>query len=459
VNPLALARWQFGITTVYHFLFVPLTIGLSLLVAVMQTAWYRTGKPHYLRMTKFWGKLFLINFALGVVTGIVQEFQFGMNWSDYSRFVGDVFGAPLAMEALLAFFLESTFLGLWIFGWDKLPKRIHLLTLWCAAIGSTISAYFILAANSFMQHPVGYTIDAAKHRAELTSIWAVLGNSTTLVTFPHTIFASLLTGGAFVIAVSAWHLRSKRDIDVFRPSLRLALVTTVLAGLGLAVSGDIEAKIMTEQQPMKMAAAEALYHTSKPASFSLFTVGSLNGHSEVFSIRVPHVLSFMATGSLNGKVEGIDNLQQQYVQQYGPGDYRPLIAVTYWSFRFMIGFGLLSALIALIGLWLVRRGQLPTGRRFYTIALWALPLPFLANSLGWIFTEMGRQPWLVFGRLKTEAGISPSVTGGEVLTSMIVFTALYGVLAVIDVMLMRHFAKAGPAAEVNAGEPEPVFAY
>ena len=459
MNPLALARWQFGITTVYHFLFVPLTIGLSLLVAVMQTAWYRTGKPHYLRMTKFWGKLFLINFAMGVVTGIVQEFQFGMNWSDYSRFVGDVFGAPLAMEALLAFFLESTFLGLWIFGWDKLPKRIHLLTMWCAAIGSTISAYFILAANSFMQHPVGYTIDAAKHRAELTSIWAVLGNSTTLVTFPHTIFASLLTGGVFVIAVSAWHLRSKRDIEIFRPSLRLALVATVLAGVGLGLSGDIEAKIMTEQQPMKMAAAEALYHTSKPASFSLFTVGSLNGHSEVFSVRVPHVLSFLATGSLNGKVEGIDNLQQQYVQQYGPGDYRPLIAVTYWSFRFMMGFGMLAALIALIGLWLVRRGQLPTGRRFYTIALWSLPLPFLANSLGWIFTEMGRQPWLVFGRLKTEAGISPSVTGGEVLTSMIVFTALYGALAVIDVMLMMRFAKAGPAAEVNAGEPEPVFAY
>ena len=459
MNPLDLARWQFGITTVYHFLFVPLTIGLSLLVAVMQTAWYRTGKPQYLRMTKFWGKLFLINFAMGVVTGIVQEFQFGMNWSDYSRFVGDVFGAPLAMEALLAFFLESTFLGLWIFGWDKLPKRVHLLTMWCAAIGSTISAYFILAANSFMQHPVGYTIDTAKHRAELTSIWAVLGNSTTLVTFPHTIFASLLTGGVFVIAISAWHLRKQRDVDIFRPSLRLALVATVLAGVGLGVSGDIEAKIMTEQQPMKMAAAEALYHTSKPASFSLFTVGSLNGHSEVFSIRVPHVLSFMATGSLNGKVEGIDNLQQQYEQQYGPGDYRPLIAVTYWSFRFMIGFGLLAALIALIGLWLVRRGQLPTGRRFYTIALWSLPLPFLANSLGWIFTEMGRQPWLVFGRLKTEAGISPSVTGGEVLTSMIVFTALYGALAVIDVWLMAHFAKAGPAAEVAAGDPEPVFAY
>ena len=459
VNPLTLARWQFGITTVYHFLFVPLTIGLSLLVALMQTAWYRTNKPHYLRMTKFWGKLFLINFAIGVVTGIVQEFQFGMNWSDYSRFVGDVFGAPLAMEALLAFFLESTFLGLWIFGWDKLPKRVHLATIWIASIGTMISAYFILAANSFMQHPVGYTIDVAKNRAELSSIWAVLGNSTTLVTFPHTIFASVLTGGVFVVAVSAWYLRKHVDVDVYRPSMRLALVATVLAGIGLAASGDIEAKIMTEQQPMKMAAAEALYHTSKPAPFSLFTWGSLNGHSEVFSIKVPRALSFLATGSFDGQVKGIDDLNAQYQQQYGPGDYRPMIAVSYWSFRLMIGFGMLAAAIALLGLWLMRRGRTPPGRRFYTVALWALPLPFLANSLGWIFTEMGRQPWLVFGRLKTEAGVSPSVTGGEVLASLIIFTLVYGVLAIVDVFLMMRYARSGPPIESDADEPEPVFAY
>ena len=459
MNPLTLARWQFGITTVYHFLFVPLTIGLSLLVAIMQTAWYRTGKQQYLRMTKFWGKLFLINFAIGVVTGIVQEFQFGMNWSDYSRFVGDVFGAPLAMEALLAFFLESTFLGLWIFGWDKLPKRVHLATIWIASIGTMISAYFILAANSFMQHPVGYTIDVAKNRAELTSIWAVLGNSTTLVTFPHTIFASVLTGGVFVVAISAWYLRKHVDVDVYRPSMRLALVATVLAGIGLAASGDIEAKIMTEQQPMKMAAAEALYHTSKPAPFSLFTWGSLNGHSEVFSVKVPRALSFLATGSFNGQVKGIDDLNAQYQQQYGPGDYRPMIAVTYWSFRLMIGFGMLAAAIALLGLWLMRRGRTPPGRRFYTLALWALPLPFLANSLGWIFTEMGRQPWLVFGHLKTEAGVSPSVTGGEVLASLIIFTLVYGVLAIVDVFLMMRYARSGPPIETDADEPEPVFAY
>jgi cytochrome bd ubiquinol oxidase subunit I len=459
VNPLALARWQFGITTVYHFLFVPLTIGLSILVAIMQTAWYRTDDPKYLRMTKFWGKLFLINFAMGVVTGIVQEFQFGMNWSDYSRFVGDVFGAPLAMEALLAFFVESTFLGLWIFGWDKLPRRIHLLTIWCASIGTAISAYFILAANSFMQHPVGYTIDIAKHRAELTSIWAVLGNSTTLVTFPHTIFASLLTGGVLVTAISAWYLRKQRDVDVFRPSMRLALVATIVAGIGLAVSGDIEGKIMTEQQPMKMAAAEALYHTSQPAPFSLFTIGSLNGHSEVFSIKIPRALSFLATGSFSGQVKGIDDINAQYQQIYGPGDYRPVIAVTYWSFRFMIGFGMLAALVAAAGFWLLRKGRSPASPRFYTAALWSLPLPFLANSLGWIFTEMGRQPWLVFGRLKTEAGVSPSVTGGEVLTSLIVLTALYGALAVVDAVLMVRYARIGPPQQRLADEPEPVFAY
>ncbi len=459
MNPLSLARWQFGITTVYHFLFVPLTIGLSILVACMQTAWYRTGKQRYLRMTKFWGKLFLINFAMGVVTGIVQEFQFGMNWSDYSRFVGDVFGAPLAMEALLAFFLESTFLGLWIFGWDKLPKKVHLATIWCASIGTAISAYFILAANSFMQHPVGYKINPETHRAELTSIWKLLTNTTTLVTFPHTIFASFLTAGVVVVAISAWHLRKQRDVDVYRPSMKLALWATVIAGIGLAGSGDIEGKVMTSQQPMKMAAAEALYHTSKPASFSLFTIGSLNGHKELFSIKVPHLLSFLATGSFSGQVKGIDELNAGYQQVYGPGDYRPMIAVTYWSFRFMIGFGLLAALIALAGLWFMRKGRMPSGRWFLRAALYAWPLPFLANAMGWIFTEMGRQPWLVFGQLKTGAGVSPAVTGGEVLTSMIVLTALYAVLAAVDAALMVRYSKAGPPAERAAEEPEPVFAY
>src|SRR5690242_5556841 len=254
-----IARWQFGIITVYHFLFVPVTIGLSAIVAVFQTQWLRRGDPDYLRLTKFFGKLFLINFAIGVVTGIVQEFQFGMNWSAYSRFVGDIFGAPLAIEGLLAFFLESTFLGLWIFGWDRLPRKVHLATIWIASIGTMLSAYFILAANSWMQHPVGYQVNQAAGRAELKSIGQVLTNTTTLVTFPHTISACFLTAGAVLLAVSAWHLKRRHQPEVFRPGLKLGAWVVLISAIAVFVSGDAQARVMTEQQPMKMAAAEALW--------------------------------------------------------------------------------------------------------------------------------------------------------------------------------------------------------
>ncbi|MEU4248093.1 cytochrome ubiquinol oxidase subunit I [Amycolatopsis sp. NPDC026612] len=464
MSALDLARWQFGITTVYHFIFVPLTIGLSFLVAGMQTAWVRTGNGKYRRMTKFWGKLFLINFAMGVATGIVQEFQFGMNWSDYSTFVGDIFGAPLAIEGLLAFFLESTFLGLWIFGWDKLPKKLHLATIWIASIGTVLSAYFILAANSWMQHPVGSIVNPATGRAELKDFGAVLTNSTAVGAFAHTITACFLTAGMFVVGISAWQLRRQKNADVFRPSMKLALVTVLIAGLGVIVTGDLQARLMTEQQPMKMAAAEALYDTVAPASFSLFTIGSLDGSQEKFSIRVPGVLSFMATGTFDGRVEGINNLQAQEQQAYGPGEYRPDVPVTYWTFRLMIGFGFLCLLISLVGLWLFRRGRTPRGRWFFPVATAGLALPFLANSVGWIFTEMGRQPWSVFGVLKTADSVSPTVPASSVLTSLIVFTLLYGVLAVVDGVLMVRYAKAGPpppeepAAESD--EPRPAaFAY
>ncbi len=458
---LDLARWQFAITTVYHFLFVPLTIGLSLLVAGMQTAWVRTGDERYLRMTKFWGKLLLINFALGVVTGIVQEFQFGMNWSDYSRFVGDIFGAPLAIEGLLAFFLESTFLGLWIFGWDRLPKRLHLACIWLASIGTVLSAYFILAANSWMQHPVGSVVNTARGRAELTDFGAVLTNSTAVGAFAHTITACFVTAGMFVLAISAWHLARGQHTEVFRPSLRVALVTVLVASIGVVFTGDLQARLMTEQQPMKMAAAEALYDTTAPASFSLFTIGSLDGSTEVWSVRVPGVLSFMATGSFDGTVEGIHQIQQQEAAAFGPGDYMPVIPMTYWTFRLMIGFGMLAGLISLVGLWLTRKRttrQVP--RWFYRAAFAGLFLPFAANSVGWIFTETGRQPWSVYGVLRTADGVSPSVSTGMVLTSLIVFTLLYGVLAVIDGVLMVRYAKAGPPpptpAEPATDEPRPL---
>jgi cytochrome bd ubiquinol oxidase subunit I len=465
MNPLDIARWQFGITTVYHFLFVPLTIGLSTLVAGLQTAWVRTGKPHYLRATKFWGKLFLINFAMGIVTGIVQEFQFGMNWSAYSRFVGDIFGAPLAIEGLLAFFVESTFLGLWIFGWDRLPKRIHLACVWIVAVGTLLSAYFILAANSWMQHPVGYHLDTATGRARLTDFWAVLTNSTMLVAFPHTVTAAFVTAGLFVVGISAWHLARRRHVEVFRPSLRMALAVTFVASLGVAVTGDLQGKVMTAQQPMKMAAAEALYSTERPASFSILTVGTLDGGREVFSVKVPGVLSFLATGHFDGKVLGIDDVQATERAKYGAGDYRPIIPLAYWNFRIMVGVGLLTAGLALLGLWLTRRGRLPANRWVWRAGVLPLALPFIGDSAGWIFTEMGRQPWSVYGVLKTSASVSPGVGATSMLVSLLSLTALYGVLLVIETRLLIRYAKAGPPTEdevlggEDRAEPSLTFAY
>ena len=446
MEPLDLARWQFGITTVYHFLFVPITIGLAFLVAGLQTAWYRTQQPKYLRLTKYFGKLFLINFALGLVTGIVQEFQFGMNWSDYSRFVGDIFGAPLAIEGLLAFFLESTFLGLWIFGWDRLSPKLHLATIWIAAIGTMLSAYFILAANSFMQNPVGYEYNPATGRAELVDFGAVLTNKVTLVTFPHTILAAFMTAGALVLGVSLWNLvrHPNRDADAFRTSGRMASIVLLVAALGVVATGDQQAKVMTDVQPMKMAAAEALYTTQDRASFSVFSIGTPDGSEETFSVRIPGLLSFMAEGDWNATVEGIDDLQTAYNLKYGPGDYAPNIALTYWTFRFMIGVGMLATLPALWMLWCTRKSRSLRVRRFALPVAIVLPLlPLAANSFGWIFTEIGRQPWIVFGLMPTAAGVSPSVSAGEVLTTMVGFTLIYALLAVIEVRLLLKTIKGG----------------
>ncbi len=453
MDVLELSRWQFGITTVYHFFFVPLTIGLSVLVATMQTKWHRSGDERWLRLTKFFGKLFLINFAMGIATGIVQEFQFGMNWSDYSRFVGDIFGAPLAIEGLLAFFLESTFLGLWIFGWDRLKPGLHLACIWIAAAGTVLSAYFILAANSFMQNPVGYTLNAEKGRAELTDFGAVLTNEVLLATFPHQIFGCFMVAGAFVAGVALWHVmrRPERDADAFRPAFRMGAVVLLVAGLGTMISGDFQGKVMTEVQPMKMAAAEALYEDSAPAPFSILTVGTLDGSKEVYRLEIPKLLSFLGTGTFDGQVRGIDSLQAEYQQTYGPGDYRPNIPVTYWTFRLMITTGGLAMLAALVMLWSTRGGRTPTSRWLLRSAI-ALPLlPMVANSFGWIFTEMGRQPWVVFGLMPTSAGVSPGTTMTEIALSLGTFTVLYGVLAVIEVKLLLRYVQAGlPQLEAPA---------
>nr|WP_218875961.1 MULTISPECIES: cytochrome ubiquinol oxidase subunit I [Leifsonia] len=447
MDPLLLSRWQFGLTTIYHFLFVPLTIGVVTVVAIFQTCWYRTGKVHYLQLTHFFGKIFLINFAMGVVTGIVQEFQFGMNWSDYSRFVGDIFGAPLALEGLLAFFLEATFIGLWIFGWDKLPRGLHLATIWLTAAGSILSAYFIIAANAFMQNPVGYTLNPERGRAELTDIWAVLTNKVALAAFPHTIFGAFMVSAGLIITVAAWHLSRNQHLETMRPALKFSLWMMVVAGIGTVLSGDQLGLAMVQTQPMKMAAAEALYKTSTgaDASFSIFTLGTPDGVHELFSIRVPYLLSFLSTHTLNGTVEGINDLQAQYVQLYGPGDYTPTIWITYWAFRWMIGLGMLHVLVAVVGLWLTRKGRMPTRQWQWKLAIWAMPLSLAAMIVGWIFTEMGRQPWIVFSLMKTADGVSPNTTGLEVLISIIAFTLVYGALAVVEFKLIKRAAQKGPA--------------
>jgi cytochrome d ubiquinol oxidase subunit I len=455
LDPLLLSRWQFGLTTLYHFIFVPLTVGMVILVATLQTAWVRTGEIKYLHLTRLFGKIFLINFAMGVVTGIVQEFQFGMNWSDYSRFVGDVFGAPLAIEGLVAFFLEATFIGLWIFGWDKLKPGVHLLTIWMTALASVLSAYFILAANAFMQNPVGFEINEEKGRAELTDILAVLTNPVALWQFPHTIFACLMFAGAVVVATAAYHLSRNREVDTMRTALKFGAITNVLGFGGAGLSGDQLGLVMVETQPMKMAAAEALYRTTESASFSIFSWGTPDGAHEIFSIRIPYLLSFLSTHTFTGEVEGINDLQAEYVQQYGPGDYSPIIWVTYWGFRYMIGLGGIAALVSLAGLWVTRKGKEPKPW-MWKVAIWSAPLPLAASLAGWIFTEMGRQPWIVFGLMKTEDAVSPNVSGLTVLISLIAFTLVYGTLAVVEFKLIKKAAITGPDEWESHDDPDSV---
>ena len=480
MDPLEIARWQFGITTVYHFWMVPLTLGLGPVVAVMQLLWVRSGKEQYLRMTKFWGKLYLINFILGVATGLVQEFQFGMAWSEYSRFVGDVFGAPLAMEGLLAFFFESTFLGLWIFGWDRLPKKLHLATLWIAVAGSVASAYFIIVANSWMQHPVG--VELVDGRPVMTDIWAVLTNNTALTAYAHTIFGALGVGAAFLIGIGWYHLwqrrkdgidtvdatgrviigeraeipgRDRADHSVWLKSLRIGAVVAILGFGGVAITGDLQAKLMFDQQPMKMAAAEAACHDG--TAFSLFAIGDVGAQdcSQVVGVfEVPGLLSFLAHGDFDTEIKGVNTLVPEYEAAYGDGvNYVPVMAVTYWGFRLMITFGGLAAFAAVVALWLTRKGTVPASKWIMRLALFGILAPFAANSAGWIFTEMGRQPFVVAPNpnpsgvdgvfMFTAAAVSPSATAGELLFSLISLTLVYGALMVVEVVLLVRFVRGG----------------
>jgi cytochrome d ubiquinol oxidase subunit I len=450
MSELILARWQFGITTTYHFFFVPLTLGLSILVALMQTLYYRTGDETYKHMTKFWGKLFLINFAMGVVTGIVQEFQFGMNWSEYSRFVGDIFGAPLAIEALMAFFIESTFLGLWIFGWDKLSKKVHLACIWLVAIGSNISALWILIANSFMQQPLGYVL--RNGRAEMVDFWALVTNPHVFVQFPHVFTAGMSTAAFFVLAVSAYHLlKQGQHVELFRRSFKIGLIYGAFGVLSVMVVGHNQAQYMVKIQPMKMAAAEALWETENPAAMSLFTIGNEPERRDVFAIKVPGLLSFLSYNRFEGEVKGIKDLQLEYEQAYGPGDYVPPVAVSYWSFRIMIGAGMLMLFLAFYGLYLMFKNRVEQNPWFLRALILAVLLPHLANASGWLFTEIARQPWIVFGLQKTVDAVSPNVSVGMVLFSLVSFTLIYGILMVANLYLLLKFARRGPGEQA---EPE-----
>ena len=451
MDALLLARWQFTVTCVYHFFFVPLTLGLSVFVAILETAYVRTGREVYKAMTKFWGKLFLLNFAMGVVTGIVMEFQFGMNWAEYARFVGDIFGAPLAIEALVAFFLESTFLGIWIFGWDRLSKGLHAAAIWIVALGSNLSALWILIANSFMQEPVGYTI--RNGRAEMTDFFALLLNPHVWVQWPHVFFGGVSTAAFFVLGISAYHLRrGGRDEEVFRTSFRLGAAYAIIGAVLVMLVGHTQGRHMVASQPMKMAAAEALWETEDPAAMSLFTWGNESARRDVFAIRVPSLLSILAHNSPRGEVKGIRNLQVEYEARYGPGDYVPPVAITYWAFRIMVGAGMAMLALAAYSLYLVTRERLPGPPAFLGIMIWAIGLPYLANTAGWIMTEVGRMPWVVYGVMRVEEAVSKAVGFWELAISLVLFTLLYGALMAIDFYLLRRYAVAGTAGpEVGGG--------
>ncbi|HXW87878.1 MAG TPA: cytochrome ubiquinol oxidase subunit I [Streptosporangiaceae bacterium] len=455
-----LARWQFAFTSINHFFFVPVTIGLAFLTALLQTAWYARKNPEYLRLTRFFGTLLVINVAIGVVTGLVQEFEFGMNWSAYSRLVGNIFGAPLAMEGLAAFFLESTFLGLWLFGWDKLSRRVHLATIWLVALGSVLSAAFILAANSWMQHPVGYVTVAGK--PELNDIWALFTNPVFLWGYAKVILASITTGAVIMLAVSAWQLRRGGEKAVFSRAARLSLVVLVPAILLTMLVGDELGVIEAKYQPMKIAAAEAQWTTCQPCSFSLIQIGGGNNdHTPTQIIEIPHLLSLLATNHWNGKVIGLSPLQSQYVAKYGPGYYVPNVFIQYWGMRVMAYLALVVTLVALWGLWLNRRHKLATSRRFLWAAQWMAILPFLINTAGWLLTESGRQPWIVQGIMLTKNGLSPSVSTTELWISVLGFFVLYAALGTIDLILMLRYARKElpPAPAQAADERVPAMQY
>ena len=440
MDVVTLSQLQFATTVMFHWIFVPLTLGLSILTAWMETRYVTTGDETWLRMTKFWGKLFLINFALGVVTGITIEFQFGMNWSEYSRYVGDIFGAPLAIEATLAFFLESVFIGVWIFGWNKISKNAHLVCIWLVAVATNLSALIILLANAWMQHPVGYVL--RNGRAEMSDFLAVLTNPYGLIKFGHTLMSGYALAGFLVMGVSAWHLLRNNETAFFRRSFKLAATFAFVSSLLVALSGDFHSVEIAKTQPAKFAAMESLWETKRGVGMNLLLLPDVSREcNSVEQICIPNALSFLAFKDGNAEIKGLKDI---------PIELRPPVAPTFYSFRLMVGLGMFMILASLAAIILSRRQKFTEYRAFLILMVCAIPAPYLAQQLGWLVSELGRQPWIVYGVLKTADAVSKSITSTQVLLSLIGFTVLYGVLGAIDIFLLVKYAKKGPDNDLSS---------
>jgi cytochrome d ubiquinol oxidase subunit I len=440
MDVLTLSRLQFAVTSIFHFIFVPLTLGLSILTAYMETRYVMTGETTYLKMTKFWGKLFLVNFALGVVTGITMEFQFGMNWAEYSKYVGDIFGAPLAIEATVAFFLESVFIGLWIFGWDKVSKKVHLLSIWLVAFATNLSALWILLANGWMQHPVGYVL--RNGRAEMVDFTALLTNPYGILKFFHTVLSGYMVAAFFVMGIAAYHLLKKNQIDFFQRSFKIGASFGLLASLLVFLTGDFHAVEVAKTQPAKFAAMESVWETKQGVGLNLLLIPNAEGEcNDVEKICIPNMVSLLAFHTPNAEIRGLKEF---------PRELRPPVLPTFLSFRLMVGLGTFMVLASLLGFVLSRWGKLEDRTLFLKIMLLAIPAPYIAAQLGWIVAEVGRQPWIVYGVMKTSDAVSRSISVSQVVISLAGFTLLYGGLGVIDIYLLTKIARKGPDEDLSA---------
>jgi len=444
MDVVTLSRLQFAVTSGFHFIFVPLTLGLSVLTAWMEWCYVRTKNETWLRMTKFWGKLFLINFVLGVVTGITLEFQFGTNWAEYSKYVGDIFGAPLAIEATLAFFLESVFIGVWVFGWNRISEKAHAWAITIVAFATNLSALWILLANGWMQNPVGAHISRftgnplISERAEMADFFAVALNPTGWIKFFHTVFSGYMVAAFFVMGIAAWHLLRKNEVDLFKRSFRTAAVFGILAALLVLETGHIHGQDVARIQPAKLAAMESIWNTSKGGTdFPLLLIVDEANEGNLFEFMIiPKLTSYLAFGNVDQPVKGLRDFKKED---------RPPVAVTFYSFRLMVGFGMLMLLLSSCAFYFSLRDRLVESPAFLRIMLWAIPIPYITAQLGWVVAEVGRQPWLVYGMLRTSAGVSKSVDAVQVAASLAAFTIGYSILAVIDIYLLSKYAKKGPA--------------